>query len=62
MAPYRVLILDHGGNVRYAVDFMAEHDDHAKAYAKTMWGGSGIGAKYEVWQADRLVHSSTAIP
>jgi len=29
MAPYRVHILDHGGNVRYTADFKAEHDEHA---------------------------------
>ena len=57
MKPYRIHVFDHGGNARYSADFMAEHDDHAKAHADTVWGGSGIGAKYEVWQDDRLVHS-----
>ena len=57
MVPYRVHILDHGGNIRYTANFMAEHDEHAKAHSKAMWGGSGVGARYEVWQDDRLVHS-----
>jgi len=57
MAPYRVHILDHGGNVRYTANFKAEHDEHARSHAELMWGGSSIGAAYEVWQDNRLVHS-----
>ena len=57
MAPYRAQILDHGGNVRYTANFMAEHDEHAMSHANMMWGGSCVGAGYEVWQDDRLVHS-----
>ena len=57
MAPYRVDIFDHGGNVRYTADFKAEHDEHAKSHAKLMWGGSSIGAGYQVWRDGRLVHS-----
>jgi len=57
MASCRAQILDHGGNVRYSANFMAEHDEHAKSHAKMMWGGSIIGAGYEVWQDNRLVHS-----
>jgi len=57
MAPYRVHIFDHGGNVRYTADFKAEHDERAKSHAKLLWGGSSIGAGYEVWRDGRLVHS-----
>ncbi len=55
MPLYRVHFVDHGGNV-YMTDHV-EHDDDEKAIEDVRRRSSRvIGAGYEIWEGDRLVH------
>lgn len=55
MAPYRVDFVDHGNNVYEARVVNRDDDESAIAEAHLM-NVPGIGAGFDLWQEDRLVH------
>jgi len=55
MPLYRVHFVDHGDNV-YSTEYM-EHDDDQEAIAVAQrMNVPSIGAGFDVWNDDRLVH------
>jgi hypothetical protein len=56
MTKYRVKYLNHGNNVWRVENFVSLNDTAAKEHATCVYR-SGIGKGYEIWDADRLVHT-----
>ncbi len=55
MAVYRVHFVDHGENV-YATEHV-EHDNEEALIEETRRRHThGIGAGFDIWEGDRLVH------
>ena len=55
MALYRVHFVDHGGNIYLIRD--VEHQDDAEAIeAARRMNAPSVGAGFEVWRNERLVH------
>jgi hypothetical protein len=61
MPLYRVQAVDHGDNVCWTHYFESYHDDGAIIAARRL-DVPGIGAGFEVWQDDRLVHREPNVP
>lgn len=57
LAQYQLIFKNHGGEV-FASEFFKAHDDRAAIEKANTEYRSGIGAGYEIWQGDRLVHSA----
>ena len=55
MALYRVHFVDHGDNV-YLTQHMEHQDDADAIEAALRMNAPGIGAGFELWHDDRLVH------
>lgn len=55
MALYRVHFVDHGDNI-YLTQDIEHRDDAAAIEAARRMNAPSIGAGFELWQDDRLVH------
>lgn len=58
MPLYRVHFLDHGGRIFGADEMECAHDDEAIERARQVHR-HGIGKGYEIWQAERHIHTET---
>ena len=52
---YPIEYIDHGGNI-FERKFIEHEDDRAAIDQAHHWHVAGIGAGFDVWQDDRLVH------
>jgi hypothetical protein len=55
MALYRVHFVDHGDNV-YATEYVEHDDDESAIKAAHRLNVPSIGAGFDVWDDERLVH------
>ncbi len=55
MASYRVHFVDHGNNV-YATEHVEHDDEQAIIEILRRRNAHGIGAGFDIWEGDRLVH------
>lgn len=58
MPLYRVHFLDHGGRIFGADEMECANDDEAIERARQVHR-HGIGKGYEIWQAERHIHTET---
>jgi len=58
MTLYRVHFLDHAGRIFGADEMDCAHDTEAVERAREIHR-HGIGKGYEIWQADRHVHTES---
>jgi hypothetical protein len=55
MALYRVHFVDHGDNV-YATEYLQHDDDESAIEAAHRMNVPSIGAGFDLWDDERLVH------
>ncbi len=55
MPTYRVHFVDHGDNV-YATEYVQRDDEKQLIELLHRRNAHGIGAGFDVWEGDRLVH------
>ena len=55
MATYRVHFVDHGDNIYLSQDIERLTDEEAIAAVHRI-NSAAIGAGFEIWEGDRLVH------
>lgn len=55
MAVYRVDFVDHGNNV-YAIEHMEQDADRTVIEEVHRRNAHGIGAGFDIWDGERLVH------
>ena len=56
MATYRVHFVDHGNNVFRTEEVEHEDDETVIEQMHRSYGSSRIGAGFDIWDGERLVH------
>ena len=56
MPTYRVDFVDHGENVYYTEEVEDEDDKAVMEHMRRSYGSSRIGAGFDIWDGERLVH------